>query len=499
MKKTLVVFFLLSSLFSYARHRFLRAGKRTVALCSFLVTAFLGLTSALAQDPSVIGQWTAPETWPAKAIHAQLFPTGKLLFWPNSGQTSLWDPVTDTWSSAKRSGENTWCSGYSLLADGQMFLAGGYASRFVGTPHAYKYNAFTDKWTQLPDMNAGRWYPTSTTLPNNDVLVISGQIDTTVGMNVLPQVWQTAVNSWRDLTTAQLVVPYYPYMFVAPNGKVFMAGPGVITRYLDVSGTGTWTTVANFNFGIRNWASAVTYDDGKILVTGGTTCDFYFKKCADLPTPTAETIDLNGSTPTWTYTAPMLNRRKNHNLTLLPDGNVFCSGGTRSQESPNLDSTDPAFQCEMWNPNTGQWSAMASITVFRGYHSIAALLPDGRVVSAGGKWGTTSGEIYSPPYLFKGARPTITSAPASVAYGQTFFVGTPDATSISKVTMIALSSVTHGFNMNQRIIRPAFSQASGGLNVTAPSSSIITPPGYYMLFILNSNGVPSVSNFVRIN
>src|SRR5205823_7359027 len=135
----------------------------------------------------------------------------------------------------------------------------------------------------------------------------------------------------------------------------------------------------------------------------------------------------------------------------------------------------------------------------RTYHSIALLLPDASVLSAGGDFGGASAEIYSPPYLFKGARPTITSAPTNVTYGQSFFVGTPDPASIANVTLIALSSVTHGFNMGQRINRPAFSQASGGLNVTAPSNANTTPPGYYMLFILNSNGVPSVANILQIN
>ena len=154
----------------------------------------------------------------------------------------------------------------------------------------------------------------------------------------------------------------------------------------------------------------------------------------------------------------------------------------------------------MWDPATGTWTTMASLTKIRAYHSTALLLPDGRVLSAGGEpGGGASAEIYSPPYLFNGSRPTITSAPASVAYGQSFFVGTPDATSISKVTLIALSSVTHGFNMGQRISRPLFSQATGGLNVTAPSNPNKTPPGYYMLFILNSNGVPSVAKILQIS
>jgi hypothetical protein len=190
--------------------------------------------------------------------------------------------------------------------------------------------------------------------------------------------------------------------------------------------------------------------------------------------------------------------RKLHTATLLPDGKVLVTGGTQGSEDPNNNSTNPAYAAEMWDPATGTWTTMASLTVFRGYHSIATLLPDGRVLSAGGEFGGASAEVYSPPYLFNGSRPTITSAPTSIAYGQSFFVGTPNATSISKVTLIALGSVTHHVNMGQRISRPAFSQASGGLNVTAPSNPNLAPPGYYMLFILNSTGVPSVAKIVQL-
>ena len=200
--------------------------------------------------------------------------------------------------------------------------------------------------------------------------------------------------------------------------------------------------------------------------------------------------------------------RRQLNATLLPDGNVLVTGGT---SSPGF--SDPAgavHAAELWNPTTEQWTTLASssdappigtgLSIPRVYHSTALLLPDGRVLSMGGNGQTTS-EIYSPPYLFKGARPTITSAPASVAYGQSFFVQTPDAAAIlsnGKVTMLRLSSVTHAFNMSQDISTLIFSPAAGGLNVEAPSAATVAPPGLYLLFILNGSGVPSEAKIVRI-
>jgi hypothetical protein len=474
-----------------------------VALRWFVVAHFIAVSSASAQDPGTVGQFSSVMTWPYMAIHANLLPTGKVMWWPgfdDARNSQLWNPATHANTATAQAEANIFCSGHAFLAGGRLLVAGGHVVSWVGLPDAYIYNPFNGSWTRLPNMNKGRWYPTNTTLPNGDMLVISGWIDSTQGVNVEPQVWQTATASWRNLSTAHMALPFYPFMFVAPNGKVFCAGPSQTTRYLNVTGTGAWTSVASNKYGTRNWGSSVMYDDGKVLLVGGSACGAYATNCTTSPTATAEIIDLNRPTPAWAYTGSMVTGgRKLHNATLLADGKVLVTGGSRGTEDPNTNSSNPAYACELWDPATGTWTTMASLSKFRGYHSIALLLPDGRVLSAGGTFGGASAEIYSPPYLFNGSRPTITSAPASVGYGQSFFVGTPDATSISKVTLIALSSVTHGFNMGQRISRPSFWQATGGLNVTAPSNPNITPPGYYMLFILNSNGVPSVANIVQIN
>lgn len=453
-----------------------------IAVCLLIV----GMCSSVkAQDPSAVGQWSAVQVLPIVAVHAHMLPTGKVLFYPYTDDPYLWDPATATTAPAAHAGYNIFCTGHAFLADGRLLVTGGHIANNVGQPKAAIYNPFTNSWTPLPDMNAGRWYPSNTTLANGDVLVVSGDQDTTVGVNTLPQVWQTATNSWRNLTNAQLSLYLYPGMHLAPNGKVFMSIPSDTTRYLDTSGAGLWTTVAMRQFGFRGYGSSALYDDGKVLVAGG----------GDPPTNTAEVIDLNAASPSWRFVGSMTNARRQFDLTLLPDGKVLATGGSSGLGFDN--SSAPVFAAEIWNPATEQWTTLASNTKYHGYHSNALLLPDGRVLTTGGD-DQANAEIYSPPYLFKGARPTISAAPASVGYGQTFLVQTPNAASIAKVTWIRLPSVTHAFDMNQRINRLSFSAVAGGLNVTAPANANLCPPGHYMLFVLDGNGVPSVAKIIQI-
>jgi hypothetical protein len=379
------------------------------------------------------------------------------------------------------------CAGHTSLADGRVFISGGHIADYTGYAHSVIFDPSTNTFKTLPDMNAGRWYPTTTVLPNGDVLVVSGDINSNTNTNPLPQVYQFSTNSWRSLTTAQLVLPLYPSMFVAPNGKVFQAGPNRQSRYISTSGTGAWSNVALLKFSaFRDYGPSIMYDVGKVVEIGG----------SDPPTATAETIDLNAATPAWSFTGSMHFARRQHNGVILPDGKIFIVGGS---SAAGFDTdTSPVLPTEMWDPATGQFTVMASIAVYRGYHSTALLLPDGRVLSAGGNVGGPNAQIYSPPYLFNGTRPTISSAPASVGYGQTVFIGTPNATSITKVSWIHVGSTTHTFDMAQRYMKLSFTQATNGLNVTMPANANIAPPGYYMLFVLNGSGVPSVAKIIKI-
>ncbi len=449
-----------------------------------LSTSFKAQEPISNTDPAVVGQWTSVQSWPDVPVHAALLSNGRVVFYPYTDAARLWNPATGGFTLAGKAGYNIFCSGLSALADGRLLVTGGHVANAVGFPYASIYDSTKDAWTRVANMNAGRWYPTNTTLPSGDVLVVSGGIDTVIGVDRLPQVWRAATGSWRDLTSAQLDLPLYPWMFVAPNGHVFNAGPNENAAYLDVAGMGAWTDVAASAFGFRGYGTAVMYDDGKVLIAGG----------GRPPTNSVETIDLNSSAPQWEPAEPMAYPRRQLNATLLPDGQVLVTGGT----SGNVfdDPTSPVYAAEQWDAATGHWSTMASETVYRGYHSIAVLLPDGRVLSAGGDM-QPNAEVFSPPYLFKGPRPVVTAAPAGATYGQNFFVSS-SATNIEKITLVRLSSVTHSINMDQRINRLAFSATAGGFTVTAPASANLCPPGYYMLFLIDNQGVPSIARIMAI-
>lgn len=431
------------------------------------------------------------QTWPTRAVHTTLLPDGRVFFVSYYGESlnpNIWDPVSNTFSPAAASSYALFCAGHTSMADGRIFIAGGHIADYTGYAHAAIYDPFQNTLTQAPDMNEGRWYPTTTELPNGDILVVSGDVNSNTATDTLPQVYQVATNTWRNLTSAQLIQALYPLMFVAPNGQVIYAGPEPLSRYLDTTGTGTWTNIGTRKFtGWRDYGPGVMYDTGKILEVGG----------SDPPTATAETIDLTTATPAWTLTGNMQFARRQHNAVVLPDGKVFIVGG--SSGGGFDDSTHPVLPTEMWDPATGQFTVMASIAVYRGYHATAILLPDGRVLSAGGNVGGANAQIYSPPYLFAGARPTISSAPTSVGYGQNVFIGTPDATSIASIAWIRVPSTTHTFDESGRFMHLNYTQSSGGLSVTMPANGNLAPPGYYMLFILNSSGVPSVAKIINLS
>ena len=456
------------------------------------------VANSVSSDPSVIGSWGPVMNWPLVALHMTLMPNGKVLVWDdhtNGTGAGVFDPATNAVTTIPFNNANLFCAGHNLLPDGRVFVAGGHQAVHVGIANTTLFSPTTQNWSNAQQMAVGRWYPTVTTLPDGRMLTLSGEINCDDCNALIPEIFNPATGNWTTLPNAPLDLPYYPHAFVLPNGRIIVTGANkreTQTYMLDVASQ-LWTTVDTLRL---HAGSSVMYLPGKFMKSGR-------GRDPDLPgAPSVETtyvLDMTTGTPQWRQTASMAYPRTQHNLTLLPDGSVLATGG--GINSDVFDPNAPILQPELWDPVTETWTLMASMQIPRIYHSTAALMPDGRVLSAGGgRWGPDhlDAEFYSPPYLFKGPRPTITSAPSSVGWGANFFVGTPNGANIGAVNLLRLSSVTHAFNMNQRFVKLTFQQTAGGLTVQSPANANLAPPGHYMLFILDNNGVPSVASIVRI-
>jgi hypothetical protein len=435
-----------------------------------------------------VGEWSALEPAPIVQLHLHLLLDGRVLSWGRVGNPQVWDPATGVFTAVP-SPSLLFCAGHDFLPDGRLFVAGGHITDLHGLPNANMFDPGTATWQALPPMAAGRWYPTTTTLPNGEVLTLAGT--DSAGKDVpIPEVWDGT--GWRQLTGASRSLPYYPRTFVAPDGRVFYAGEGQQSLFLDVTGTGQWSNGPLRQFGTRDYGSAVMYEPGKILYVGG----------GDPPTNTAEIIDLNQPNPTWRFTGSMHLARRQMNATLLPTGDVFVTGGTSGNGFNNY--IGAVLMAEIWSPTTGHWTSVAASSVIRIYHGTTLLLPDGRLLhtgsgDAGGAVDELNYELYSPPYLFNGPRPSIVGAvPSLVLYGDTVAITTPDAATITKVTLIRFGSVTHAFNMSQRLVPLTFSSGANGLSVVFPATGTVAPPGPYMLFLVNATGVPSVGQIILL-
>jgi galactose oxidase len=299
----------------------------------------------------------------------------------------------------------------------------------------------------------------------------------------------------------------FPTLHIEPKqGRVFMSGALGESFFLDTNGAGTWTPGPTRALKLRDYAPSVMYDTGKVIFIGGGHDDR-----TNLPANGAETIDLTAADPAWHPTSPMHFRRRQHNATILPNGTVLVTGGTQGPTFNDVDPGSPIHAAELWDPTTGTWTVMAEEAFDRCYHATAALLPDGRVFSAGGgeyapvqnvanppKDTHVEAQLFSPPYMFR-ERPTFSGAPDQLVYGQAFELKVANAGVIAKVTWIRLGSVTHSFNQNQRLNALAFTRSAGALNVTAPANANVCPPGQYMLFVVDGDGTPSVAHIAHIS
>lgn len=476
------------------------------------------------------GEWGPVVPWDIVPLHMSLMPNGKILVWGKTdvppdtmGMPRIWDPASGPPEGLPMIEVDTmlFCAGHALMPDGRLMVSGGHLKDDYGIATTFFFDQ-NGSPQRGPDMANGRWYPTVTTLPDGRMLTMAGRNEVNTVVRT-PEIWEN--NNWVELPGANGgasdEIPYYPRNFVAPDGRVFYAGERVSSRWFDVDGSGagggrgSWSDGPNhlwpFN---RDYGTAVMYEPGKVLYAGGGGHTGWPTPDAksNQPTATAERIDLTQSNPQWQDAGNMSAPRRHLNSTILPDGQVLITGGTSGAGFVNINTGLAIREAEVWNPETEQWTTLAANSKMRIYHSVSLLMPDGTVLhgASGDALAVQPGggivpvpperdhEIFSPPYLFKGARPTISSAPASVGYAEAFAVATPNAAQITDVRWIMLGSVTHAFDMSQRANTLTFTQTATGVEVTAPANPNLAPPGHYLLFILNRNGVPSAGRVVRI-
>jgi len=354
----------------------------------------------------------------------------------------------------------------------------------LGPRYSVIYDPATEQWSEGPAMRRGRYYPTNVQLGDGRTLVFSGYDSTHVFNpqveSFTPGTGPGGTDEW-ELLPADHYIAYYPRMHLLPNGKIFHCGKDPISETFDPS-TFVWQDVATTNYDQRREGTSCQVPPSmyKFMIMGG-----------EPGTNTTELIDLTAPNPQWTVGPPMHYGRAFLNNVILPDGTILVSGGSDSLNNRIL----PA---EIYNPATNSWTEVAAMHRDRLYHSTALLLPDGRCLWAGADSNRTA-EVYSPPYLFRGTRPTITSAPTSVNYGDVFRIQTPNSTSISSVVFMRPGACTHSQNMEDRYVPLTFTKpVAGALDITTPSNPNACPPGYYMLFILDGNKIPSVAKFIHV-
>jgi hypothetical protein len=468
--------------------------------------------AAVATQPAQTGRWdTLNQLMPINPVHVALMHNHKILVVSGSGndpdnhnlQAGVWNIATQTINTFPLAWD-MFCNGMVILPDGRPFVLGGTLQYdpFLGQLLTATFNPVTGTFTDMAQMSGGRWYPTGTVLGNGSVLVVSGLNNTNSNVNTTVQ--KFAGTAWTAAGTIFPGVPLYPRQHLLPNGKVFEDGANRNSKMYDPA-TQLWTDVATTIFpGNRDYGTSVLLPlspangyQPRVMILGGA-------NGSSAATDTTELIDLSVNQPQWVSGPGMDRPRVQLNATILPNGKVLVSGGSTQSEIATADS----LSTQLYDPDSNSFSPAGSMEFPRLYHSNTILLPDATVMAVGGNPERTVYEphieIYSPPYLFNSdgslaVRPVITGiTPSVLRYGAAFSISTAAAKSIRQVVLVRPGAVTHAFDMEQRLVRLNFTASYGALSVTAPANGNIAPPGYYMLFILNSAGVPSEARFVRL-
>ncbi len=472
-------------------------------------------------DRITLGEWGAAIPWtPHIPVSAATLPDGRLLTFASNQRTTFpsgpeftyaatWNPATGQFVEFNHPSHDMFCGALVMLPDGRVLVNGGRNTTVRSSIFDWRNNT----WTRTPDMNDPRWYNTSVALPSGRVWTVSGS-----GGSGTAERWDQA-SGWSRLTginwnlvTSEpgYITIWHPFLLLAPDGRLIHFGPTDTMHWVLPDGSGamsnTGTTVPGSHY--PKEGSWVMYDEGRILVAGGganTTAN-----SSDNTTGTsstlAYTVDVRSGNPVVTTTSPMALRRQFANAVLLPNGEVMVMGGNTS--GLKFNDTGSILTPEIWNPVTGRWRLAADASVPRNYHSLALLLPDGRVLSGGGGLGGNSADhrdaqLYTPASLFNAdgslaVRPVLNTAPASIGVGTRFTVaGTPG---LQKFSFIKMSAITHSVNTDLRYLSLPFTEtSSGSYEITAHSSLNVMTPGYWMLFGLNASGAHSVAKIILVD
>jgi hypothetical protein len=422
-------------------------------------------------------------------------------------ESILWDPATPTPTiSTQAFDEDLFCSGHAFLADGRLVVAGGATTPGAGirSTHVFDPRPGVESWSRVADMAQPRWYPTLLTLPDGRILAIGGRGGAT------QEIFDGT--AWSHLTGANRDFPeLYPSNHLLPVGNVFYSRAGwnpastvnLQTGYLSLGPPAAWTDLGTQAFPDRQEGTAVLQIDDTVSPPRAQVLIFGGGYSIGANAQSCEIIDVTSLSPAppWRRGRDMSFRRVNVNAVLLPDGTILIVGG--HQGVGRFGANQPVRDVELYDPGSDTWTTMASMTFPRGYHSVAVLLPDGRVLSTGGTDGFTNQrnmEVFTPPYLFAGPRPNVTAASAVAVYGATIEIDTPDAAGIDSVVLLRPASETHHTDAGMRHIRLAIiGRVAGRISARAPSNGNVAPPGYYQLFALSPVGVPSVGRFIRVH
>ncbi len=483
------------------------------------------------------------------AVHAALLRTGKVLFFAGSGSSAIrfadpnfgnmakgiftsvvWDPLAappnnfshpTTIMAANGRPFDFFCGGDTSLADGRLLSAGGtgHYNPFEGRADATIFDPDSEQWSFAASMHHGRWYPSLIALGDGRILAATGLTEAANNPhNETLETYSPATNRWQvqHFQPGVQTLPLYAHLFLMEDGRVFFDGghmddavlldPCLID--LTVNPVHTHAVPGLSARDMRSQSASVLLppaQDQRVMLIGGGPDGKPNKTDA---IENVDVVDFKAARPQFAAAMPLCLPRLHLNSVLLPDGTVFVTGGSLQQETGRL----ARLQSEIYDPAKDTWTLTAPCTIPRLYHSTALLLPDGRVVTAGGnpdggthvQWGKDPKEemhieIFSPPYLFKGARPSITGAPVEWKYGSTVSIKTPDAGNLRGACLIRNCVTTHSYDTNQRLVALGIViQAGGVVQVSVTNNPNLAPTGWYMLFLISNTGVPSVAVWVHL-